>query len=307
MWTVHDTGAVPETQRVDYWRSAKREEMHSDCCIEPAAGTAFQARLCVAQLGSWKLMQVSGTPYASHRQGAGAPGRVSLMCQLEGRGSIVQAAREALLQPGDLCLVPPDGSIVVRRHGSFRQVVVHLPQAELDNALPEWRQLTATTLPAEEPSVKAAFDLVRFASEHGAALGSPGFNPLGACGMALFGEMGRAAQASLSRSRHSRLATYQRKRVQQFILDHLHEGGLNVAQIARELKLSVRYIHKLFETQGQQVMQWALAQRLEACRRELALRGSRPVSDIAYAWGFCSPAHFSRAFKRQFGLSPSAI
>ena len=90
------------------------------------------------------------------------------------------------------------------------------------------------------------------------------------------------------------------------ILEHLRDPELSVARVARDLTLSVRYVHKLFEAQGQQVMQWAQGQRLQACRRELASRRSRPVSDVAYAWGFASPSHFSRAFKRETGMSPSA-
>ena len=35
-------------------------------------------------------------------------------------------------------------------------------------------------------------------------------------------------------------------------------------------------------------------------------RGARSISEVAYAWGFNSPAHFSRAFKKQFGMCPSA-
>ena len=30
------------------------------------------------------------------------------------------------------------------------------------------------------------------------------------------------------------------------------------------------------------------------------------MSEIAYAWGFKDVAHFSRAYKAQFGVSPSA-
>jgi AraC-like DNA-binding protein len=48
------------------------------------------------------------------------------------------------------------------------------------------------------------------------------------------------------------------------------------------------------------------AQRLEACRRELGdpQQGHRSISDIAFGWGFNDAAHFSRAFRERFGLSP---
>ena len=31
------------------------------------------------------------------------------------------------------------------------------------------------------------------------------------------------------------------------------------------------------------------------------------VTDIAFRWGFCDAAHFSRVFKREFGATPSEI
>lgn len=40
---------------------------------------------------------------------------------------------------------------------------------------------------------------------------------------------------------------------------------------------------------------------------EFLRRGDRNVAEVAAALGFCDPYHFSKAFKRQFGFSPSGI
>ncbi|MEX2334160.1 MAG: AraC family transcriptional regulator, partial [Pseudohongiella sp.] len=32
---------------------------------------------------------------------------------------------------------------------------------------------------------------------------------------------------------------------------------------------------------------------------------NRRICDIAYAWGFASEAHYSRAFRQRFGMTPS--
>jgi AraC-like DNA-binding protein len=44
--------------------------------------------------------------------------------------------------------------------------------------------------------------------------------------------------------------------------------------------------------------------RLDAARARLLGNGSR-VSEVAVEVGFESPAHFTREFKRRFGVSPS--
>ncbi|MFO1295542.1 MAG: helix-turn-helix domain-containing protein [Rubrivivax sp.] len=52
-------------------------------------------------------------------------------------------------------------------------------------------------------------------------------------------------------------------------------------------------------------MRWVQAERLHACRRELAERGTRTIGDVAFDWGFNHPSHFSRAYRRLFGVAPS--
>ena len=306
MQTVLDARSLPVAQRVDYWRGVMMQVLRADCRVEPIGRQPFEATMDVMPFGSWNLVQVTGTAQATQRLGAGAEGWVSIMCQLEGLGRMTEPGREAQLRPGDICIVPPDREIVASRLGGFRQVLVNVPQGDLDEALPYWRELTTFALSADRPQVKATCDLVRYAVEHRALLTPECRSQLNGCAKRLLGALPGATPESRQRPALSRLASYQRQRVERFILEHLRDSDLSVARVARELTMSVRYVHKLFEAQGQQVMQWAQAQRLQACRQELKARGGRPVSDIAYAWGYASPSHFSHAFKRQFGLPPSA-
>jgi AraC-like DNA-binding protein len=47
--------------------------------------------------------------------------------------------------------------------------------------------------------------------------------------------------------------------------------------------------------------------RLERCARDLLdpALAHEPIGEIAARWGITNPAHFSRLFRAQFGLSPS--
>jgi AraC-like DNA-binding protein len=74
--------------------------------------------------------------------------------------------------------------------------------------------------------------------------------------------------------------------------------------IAAAHHVSVRYLHKLFETEQSGVAAWIRQRRLERCRRDLldpALR-TQPVSAIAARWGLTEPAHFSRLFRAAYGM-----
>lgn len=90
------------------------------------------------------------------------------------------------------------------------------------------------------------------------------------------------------------------------LLMEQHVGDtLSVPEIARLVRLSRRQMERLFEKFTGQSPGAAYAQiRLRAARR-LVLGSERRMTDIALDTGFESPSHFSRAFRRTFGESPS--
>lgn len=92
-----------------------------------------------------------------------------------------------------------------------------------------------------------------------------------------------------------------------FIEARLHDPTLDVATVAASSHISVRYLQKLFEEQGDTVSGWIRSRRLEGCRKDLASRefADKSVESIADRWGFTSPAYFSRVFKAVHGVTPS--
>ncbi|MEM7799029.1 MAG: helix-turn-helix transcriptional regulator [Chloroflexota bacterium] len=77
--------------------------------------------------------------------------------------------------------------------------------------------------------------------------------------------------------------------------------------IASGLHLSPRYIHLLFKEEETTVSRFIWSTRLEKCRSDLVDPSSAmlSISEIAFSWGFQSSAHFSQAFRRQYGMTPS--
>jgi AraC-like DNA-binding protein len=95
-------------------------------------------------------------------------------------------------------------------------------------------------------------------------------------------------------------------RVEQFIGTHLAEPALNPTEIANAVGISVRHLHRLFSRRGSTVTECIRERRLERCRMDLcdSRCAERNITEIAFCWGFSDSAHFSRSFKRQFGVSP---
>jgi AraC-like DNA-binding protein len=96
-------------------------------------------------------------------------------------------------------------------------------------------------------------------------------------------------------------------RIHAFIEQNLGETDLSPGIVAAAHHVSVRYLHRLFEAQDTTVAAWIRQRRLERCRRDLADPAfvAVPVSAVAARWGLPDSAHFSRLFRRAYGLPPA--
>jgi AraC-like DNA-binding protein len=99
------------------------------------------------------------------------------------------------------------------------------------------------------------------------------------------------------------------RRVQDFVLQHLHEEDLTPTRIAEANHISLRYLHMLFQRSDMTVSGWVLDRRLGACKQALTdpAYNRQRISEIAFRWGFNSTSHFCRAFKEKYGAAPGDV
>ncbi|HNU11424.1 MAG TPA: helix-turn-helix domain-containing protein [Rubrivivax sp.] len=304
---LFDTDAIRVEERPEYWRHAIAHALNVDIRVEPLRDEPFDIRMALQDWGELRFMHVQGSAHRSTRRGPGRSGELALVLQLDGVCEIGDRRRRASLGPGDIAIMPPDFECVHAPRGSYRHVLVDLGLDLAGELLPQWKTLIGGTFAADHPAAAALVDLARWMLTYRESLPDEAQGALATTLLALVPRLSQAsAPVDAPASTLAPIARAQRQRVEAFIREHLADAALDVARIARELGLSVRYVHKLFAC-GPGVMQWVQEQRLLACHDELTRRGTRPVSSIAYGWGFASPSHFSRAFRRRFGVSPSQV
>ena len=98
-------------------------------------------------------------------------------------------------------------------------------------------------------------------------------------------------------------ASSRREAVVGFIDTHLDED-LSLERIAKELYLSKFYVSHLFrEATGLTVHQYVTKKRL--AKSLLAIKSGAPIGQVWAACGFQDHSSFYRAFKKEYGLSPS--
>ena len=115
-----------------------------------------------------------------------------------------------------------------------------------------------------------------------------------------------------------RLDDSTRVRGRSAVADAAHQGlhppaaprpGPRASRDPAAVNISTRYLHKLFEAEHHTVALYIKGLRLDRARRDLLdprLAG-RPISGIAYSYGFGGLSGFNRAVKQAYAVSPKEL
>jgi AraC family transcriptional regulator len=92
--------------------------------------------------------------------------------------------------------------------------------------------------------------------------------------------------------------------VMRYIREHIGEP-LDRETLAAVAGFSIPHFHRVFTAHvGESAISYIRRLRLERAARKLRM-GAVDITEVALAAGYVSHAAFSKAFKQQFGLSPS--
>jgi len=92
--------------------------------------------------------------------------------------------------------------------------------------------------------------------------------------------------------------------VMRYIREHINEP-LDRETLAAVAGFSIPHFHRVFRTHvGESAISYVRRLRMERAARKLRM-GAVDITEVALAAGYDSHAAFSKAFKQQFGLSPS--
>jgi AraC-like DNA-binding protein len=98
-----------------------------------------------------------------------------------------------------------------------------------------------------------------------------------------------------------------RERVRQAIRQNLRSPRLTPNQLCQIVGMSRSHLYRLFESSGG-VARYVQAERLREAHRALSdTEGRRDIHQIAEDVGFFDASTFSRAFRREFGCTPSDV
>ncbi|MER7670124.1 helix-turn-helix domain-containing protein [Kitasatospora sp. NPDC096128] len=308
------TASVPDDEKAAFWGGAMSRTL-VPVEVVPLAGAPFDGRLVSNRLGYLRIStleadaaRVSRTAGLIARSPQVEP-QVGVGVQLSGRAVLEQDGRRAQVAEGGLVLYDTGRPYSVDFPERFRTHLFHLPRRLLGVPERELRQVAGTAVTPEEGcgSVLLPFLETLAASAH--SYSAPVGDRLAGSVADLVGTL--VAQLAAEREADDAVGPgtpngHLVRRVREHIDLHLGDPEMSPETIARALHISVRYLHRLFEGEEVTVGRLIQRRRLDECARELARRSrtAPTVSAVAQRWGFVNPAHFSRAFRAAYGVSP---
>ncbi|MFB7037548.1 MULTISPECIES: helix-turn-helix domain-containing protein [unclassified Streptomyces] len=257
-----------------------------------------------------RISSPASVPTARSEPAGNGPGRVLLLLQEHGVAEVAQEGRRTMLEAGDMTILVTSRPYRLTFADHGRTHLFGLPLRTL--AVPEavLAGLAATAIrDGDGPEKVLSSFLHTLLRREGAGQDRLGELVSGiAADLVTALATDRTAAQAAERHHPTTAQGELLRRIRTHVNARLNDPDLSATSIAAAHHISVRYLHRLFSTQGLTVRRWIQQRRLEEARRELggANRTGLTVAAVAHRWGFPSASHFSRAFRAAYGLSPSA-
>ncbi len=303
--SLSTSGLAPKKQ-IQYWSDALTDLCgHFD--IDPMEAPSFEGRINYTTVSKLKLCQIEASQHrlahTASRAKLGTHPYVKILFQTYGISHFEQDGRRIELTPGD-CLaydVSCPHSIVSPK--LTRHEVVIVPKELLQERGFRSAKMFACKLSARTGTGRIAYDFVHAAFDEATRL-SPN-NAIGVADSLIDLLLLPLREPDMMFNRAGPEAMY--IRAQFFIREHLRDPDLSIDQISAALNCTKRYLHMLFSDRGTTISDYIQHARLQNCRQELEAQAGKSITDVAFSWGFSSSSHFSRVFRKYFGVVPSAI
>jgi AraC family transcriptional regulator, positive regulator of tynA and feaB len=310
-WRVSGASA---SRRLQSWTEILADtHLAFDIHDTPHTPGRFDGAVTRRKIGDLVLVDCAASPFVGHRSRALMGGGTQATRQPEeilgfqfvckGVEKVSEGGRELALTAGDLVLwdglQPTDVEVVE----SFHKRTLLFPRERVLALCPRLAEVSA--FPSLHDSGPARL-LVRYMNALVAEFSRLDGAATTAAATAALELLRAAIEPTLPASRSVTRAAM-RVEIRRYVRTHLHDPALSPASIAKAYAMSVRALHALFEDADESVAGLVRSERLLRCLEDLQRPNAGSVTDIAFRWGFCDAAHFSRVFKREFGATPSEI
>ncbi|MBV9564276.1 MAG: helix-turn-helix domain-containing protein, partial [Bradyrhizobium sp.] len=275
--------------------------------VDPLEASSLEARIHYTTVSRLKLCQIEASQHriahTDWRIRSSEHPYIKILFQTHGVSYFEQDGRRIEIMPGDCLAYDVSCPHTIVSPALTRHEVVIVPKELLRERGFHSEKMMACKLSSRVGTGRIAHHFVHATFDEATRLSANSATGVAESLIDLLLLPLREAEAGLDRVGPEALYI----RAQGFIREHLRDPDLCIDQISAALGCTKRYLHMLFSERGMTVSDYIWRARLQHCRQELEAHAGKTITDVAFSWGFSSSSHFSRVFRKYFGVVPSSI
>ncbi|MDM0046753.1 helix-turn-helix domain-containing protein [Variovorax dokdonensis] len=306
--TLLSTDPIPQRERGAQWRewiARHFDGLESDLYGDDGQ---FEGHIAASRAGDVILTRLEATRHrvlrsadmARHSEEA----YLKIVAPWQGSAAVAQRGREAAVREGGWTIYDTTREYMVANPERTDHLIVMVPKAQL--AMPG---LPLDALMARRVGGASGISRVALETMRNTYQELPHMSEQAARGAGeLIVQLVRLSLMEVSGQQTGQTQREAlRDRIRAHVARHLGDPGLSIDSIALALNCSKRHLHNAFADGEDTLHAYILGERMTACAAALRdpTQAHRGVTDIALSCGFGNLSHFSRAFRRFTGESPS--
>lgn len=300
-----DVRSLPSAQRFQFWQEAICETYLTVDC-QKLDEAPLEGFIDAYSLGELTLSQVY-TPAMNYVRGVNELKKSNeeyfqLILAVKGDVILEQRGSQSRIKPGEMVIYSSTEHSQCICLGDTYNSVIKIPRVLLADRIDRVDEISATILDCHTPIGMLTRNLISEClntAKHNVDYGTLFSNGV----LDILASAIESNLPSASTPKGSPALAKIKKHIEQ----RLSDPDLSVLLIAEQNNVSVRTLNRLFASEGTTTMRWVWNRRLAHSHRMLSEGNARQVSQVAFDCGFNDLSHFSKVFKKRYGVTPQNI
>jgi AraC-like DNA-binding protein len=308
MATLLDTATLPKADRHEIFRAAMLGASGATRVELEEGEHGVSGRMTLHALGQTRIFTAQSTGITMLRDtktASAAPlDAVAIAVHGHGVGRHQMTDRQRLVRTGDVMVVDVTRPFDFAWSGTGSSASLQVPIVELGMPLHAIQKAAGKLESSPLYGIVSRY-LVELTRDAERLSSSPTAPTVGEASVQLIRALLWSADDDLTTQRDAMEQTLLTQ-VRAYVRENLRDPTLSADQIAVALSVSRRQLFRVCTGADFSLEQYIIGKRLEGAKAALANPSdrNRSIASVAYSWGFKDPTHFSRRFRRAYGMLP---